>query len=62
MPAALAAATYDGQLAVAPWWFDPQLLWYRGNIAERAGLDTTKPMSWDELIAGAERLGVTVQM
>ena len=61
-PAALAAATYDGQLAVAPWWFDPQLLWYRGNVAERAGLDTTKPISWDDLVAGAERLGVTIQM
>ena len=61
-PTALAAATYDGQLAVAPWWFDPQLLWYRGNVAERAGLDTTKPISWDDLVAGAERLGVTIQM
>lgn len=61
-PAALAAATYDGQLAVAPWWFDPQLLWYRGNVAERAGLDTTKPISWDDLLAGAERLGVTIQI
>jgi multiple sugar transport system substrate-binding protein len=61
-PAALAAATYDGQLAVAPWWFDPQLLWYRGNVAERAGLDTTKAISWDDLIAGARRLGVTVQI
>jgi multiple sugar transport system substrate-binding protein len=61
-PAALAAATYDGQLAVAPWWFDPQLLWYRGNVAERAGLDTTKPISWDDLVGGAERLGVTIQI
>lgn len=61
-PGALAAATYDGQLAVAPWWFDPQLLWYRGKVAERAGLDTTKPISWDDLVSGAERLGVTIQM
>ena len=61
-PAALSASTYDGQLAVAPWWFDPQLLWYRGNVAERAGLDTTKPISWDDLVAGAQRLGVTIQI
>jgi multiple sugar transport system substrate-binding protein len=61
-PAALAAASYDGQLAVAPWWFDPQLLWYRGKVAERAGLDTTKPISWDDLVSGADRLGVTIQM
>jgi multiple sugar transport system substrate-binding protein len=61
-PAALAAATYDGQLAVVPWWFDPQLLWYRGNVAERAGLDTTRPITWEDLIAGADRLGVTLQI
>jgi len=61
-PAALTAATYGGQLAVAPWWFDPQLLWYRGNVAERAGLDTTKPITWDDLVAGAKRLGVTIQI
>ncbi len=61
-PAALAAATYGGRLVAAPWFFDPQVLWYRGNIAERAGLDTRKPISWDDLVAGAERLGVTVQI
>lgn len=61
-PSALAAATYDGQLVAAPWWFDPQLLWFRGNIAERAGLDTTKASIWDDVITGADRLGVTVQI
>ncbi|MCW2771636.1 MAG: hypothetical protein JWR27_3069 [Aeromicrobium sp.] len=61
-PAALAAATYRDELVVAPWWLDPQVLWYRGNTAERAGLDTTKPISWDDLVAGAQRLGVTVQV
>ncbi len=62
VPAALDAATYRDALVVAPWWFDPQLLWYRGKTAERAGLDTTKPSSWDDLIAGAQRLGVSVQI
>ncbi|MCW2830107.1 MAG: hypothetical protein JWP31_799 [Aeromicrobium sp.] len=61
-PAARDAATYDGRLVAAPWFLDPQLLWFRGNVAERAGLDTTKPISWDDLIAGAQRLGVTVQI
>jgi multiple sugar transport system substrate-binding protein len=61
-PTALAAATYQGSLVAVPWWFDPQLLWFRGNTAERAGLDTTKAPSWDDLIAGAHRLGVTVQI
>jgi multiple sugar transport system substrate-binding protein len=62
VPTALAAATYEGSLVAAPWWFDPQLLWFRGNTAERAGLDTTKASSWDDLISGANRLGVTVQI
>ncbi|MCW2799800.1 MAG: hypothetical protein JWQ70_1272 [Aeromicrobium sp.] len=61
-PTALAAATYHGALVAVPWWFDPQLLWFRGNTAERAGLDTTKASSWDDVIAGAHRLGVTVQI
>ncbi len=62
VPAALQAATYENALVVAPWWFDPQLLWFRGKVAERAGLDTTKAVSWDALIAGAQRLGLTVQI
>lgn len=61
-PAALKAASVDGSLVVAPWWYDPYLLWYRGNTAERAGLDTTKPIVWDDLLAGAERLGGSVQI
>jgi multiple sugar transport system substrate-binding protein len=62
MPKAIEAATVDDRLVVAPWWLDPQLLWYRGSAAERAGLDTTKPITWDDLLAGAERLGSTLQI
>lgn len=62
LPKAVEAATYGDKLVVAPWWLDPQLLWYRGTAAERAGLDTTKPISWDDLLAGAERLGATLQI
>ncbi len=61
-PAALAAATYEDSLVVAPWWFDPQLLWFRGKTAERAGLDTTKASTWEDVITGAQRLGLTVQI
>lgn len=61
-PGALAASTREGALVAAPWWFDPQLLWFRGVTAERAGLDTTKPITWDDLIAGASRLGVSIQI
>lgn len=61
-PVALAAATHDERLVAVPWFLDPQVLWYRGNTAERAGLDPSKPISWDDLITAAQRLGVTVQI
>lgn len=61
-PTALAAATHQEQLVAVPWFLDPQVLWYRGSIAERAGLDPAAPISWDDLIAAAQRLGVTVQI
>lgn len=56
-PAALRSLTVDGLLVAAPWTFDPWMLWWRGNAAERAGLDTTKPISWDALLTGAETSG-----
>ena len=62
LPKAVEAASMGDRLVAAPWWLDPQLLWYRGTAAERAGLDTTKPISWDDLLAGAERLGSTLQI
>lgn len=62
LPKAVEAATHGDRLVAAPWWLDPQLLWYRGTSAERAGLDTTKAISWDDLLAGAERLGTTLQI
>ena len=62
LPKAVEAATHADQLVAVPWWLDPQMLWYRGTSAERAGLDTTKPISWDNLLGGAERLGSTLQI
>ncbi|MGH3474736.1 MAG: ABC transporter substrate-binding protein, partial [Aeromicrobium sp.] len=62
LPKAVEASTHGDRLVAAPWWLDPQMLWYRGTAAERAGLDTTKAISWDDLLAGAERLGSTLQI
>lgn len=61
-PRALAAAKFDNSLVAVPWWFDPQLLWYRGTVGERAGLDMTKPVTWENLIAGAARVGVGIEV
>lgn len=61
VPTAAEAATYRGKLVAVPWWIDPQLLWFRGAAAEHAGINTSKPVSWDALLAGADRIRASVQ-
>ena len=60
---AVDAATWDGQLVVAPFWSNTQVLWYRKSFAEKAGIDMKQPVSWDQIIdAAAENDGkVAVQ-
>lgn len=62
LPSAAEAATYRGRLVAVPWWVDPQLLWFRGASAERAGINTNRPVSWDALLAGADRIRASVQV
>lgn len=50
---AVDAATWDGQLVVAPFWSNTQVLWYRKSFAEKAGIDMAKPVSWDQVIDAA---------
>ena len=47
------AATWDGQLVVAPFWSNTQVLWYRKSFAEKAGIDMSQPVSWDQIIDAA---------
>jgi multiple sugar transport system substrate-binding protein len=61
IPQAVEAASYQGRVVAVPWWIDPQVLWFRGAAAERAGIDTTKSVSWDKLLAGANRIRASVQ-
>ncbi len=58
----VAAVTVDGTLVAAPWWYEPQVLFHRGSVAERAGLDMTEAVTWDLLSAGAARVGGSVQV
>jgi len=62
IPTAAEAATYRRKLVAVPWWVDPQLLWFRGASAERAGIDTNRPVSWDSLLAGADRIRASMQI
>lgn len=57
---ATAAATWNDQLVVAPFWSNTQVLWYRKSFAEKAGLDMTKPVTWDQIIDAASDNGGTV--
>ncbi|GGB45896.1 sugar ABC transporter substrate-binding protein [Flexivirga endophytica] len=49
------ASTYGGKLMSVPFWSNTQLLWYKKSVAKKAGLDMSKPITWDQLIKGAQR-------
>jgi multiple sugar transport system substrate-binding protein len=51
---AIAGSTWDGKLVAVPFWANTQLLWYRKSVAEAAGLDMTRPVTWDQLITAAQ--------
>jgi multiple sugar transport system substrate-binding protein len=50
---AVDAATWDGQLVVAPFWSNTQVLWYRKSFVDKAGLDMTQPVTWEQVIDAA---------
>ncbi len=49
------ASTYDGKIIAVPFWANTQLLWYRKSVAKRAGLDMSKPVTWDQIIDAAKK-------
>jgi multiple sugar transport system substrate-binding protein len=51
---ALVGSTWKDELVAVPFWANTQLLWYRKSVAEEAGLDMSKPVTWDQLIEAAE--------
>lgn len=57
--AAETAIWEDGVYAV-PMWANTQLLWYRKSLAEKAGLDMSKPVTWDQVIEAADANDGTV--
>lgn len=59
-PAAVQAATWNGKLVAAPFWANTQLLWYRKSVAQRAGIDMTKPVTWQQLISAATKTRTTI--
>jgi multiple sugar transport system substrate-binding protein len=56
-------ARWEGALVSAPFWANSQLLWYRKSAAAKAGLDLRiGPVTWEQVIAAAERTGTTVEV
>lgn len=49
----LKGATWNGELVAVPFWANTQLLWYRESVAKAAGLDMSKPVTWDQIIEAA---------
>lgn len=51
---ALAGAKWKDKLVTVPFWANTQILWYRKSVAKAAGLDMTKPVTWDQLMDAAQ--------
>lgn len=54
---AVDAATWDDEIVVFPFWSNTQVLWYRKSFVERAGVDVTQPLTWDQVIDAAAQNG-----
>lgn len=54
---ALDAATWNDELVVFPFWSNTQVLWYRKSFVEKAGIDMSQPVTWDQIIKAASDNG-----
>lgn len=52
--------TWNDKVYAIPLWANTQVLWYRKSLAEAAGLDMTKPVTWKQVIDAASDNGGTV--
>ncbi|MHA7286915.1 extracellular solute-binding protein [Arthrobacter sp. MDT3-44] len=51
---ALAGATWKDELVTVPFWANTQILWYRKSVTEAAGLDMSKPVTWEQIMEAAK--------
>ena len=51
----VSSAMWKDEIYAAPFWANTQLLWYRKSMADKAGLDMSKPVTWDQLIEAAKK-------
>jgi multiple sugar transport system substrate-binding protein len=57
---AIQGSTWNDKLVTVPFWANTQVLWYRKSVAEAAGLDMTKPVTWQQIVDAAESQGKLV--
>jgi multiple sugar transport system substrate-binding protein len=50
---AVETVTWDDGVYAIPLWANTQVLWYRKSLAEKAGLDMSQPVTWDQVIQAA---------
>lgn len=62
LPGAVKQSQWEGKLVAVPFWANTQLLWYKKSVAEEAGLDMSKPVTWDQIITAAEETDTTVEV
>ena len=51
---------WDDGVYAFPQWANTQVLWFRKSLAEKAGLDMSQPVTWDQVIDAAADGGGTV--
>ncbi|RJK97972.1 extracellular solute-binding protein [Vallicoccus soli] len=51
---ALDGSTWRDELVAVPFWANTQLLWYKKSVAEAAGLDLSRPVTWDQIVQAAQ--------
>ncbi|MEJ7635995.1 extracellular solute-binding protein [Aeromicrobium sp.] len=51
---------WEDEVVAAPQWANTQVLWYRRSLAEAAGLDMSKPVTWEQVIDAAADNDATV--
>ena len=54
------SAKWKDKMVAAPMWANTQVLWYRKSKAQEAGLDMSKPVTWDQLIEASKKLDTTI--
>ncbi len=60
VPPAVTNAKWKDEMYAAPFWANTQLLWYRKSVAEKAGLDMSKPVTWEQLIQAAKKVDTEI--